>query len=166
MINSNVIEKKYFRDFLEKTFINKDDVTLLMYFFKMVNDIDLHEKVMFLLYNEYITVDQLFSCMSNYTINGENVVIESENGFKNDFKNKLDILINSVDVEFTDDKNLYKYMKNYFIRDYITTLTYEHYKDSDNYMAQMSVASIINTPIIKYLSQNEIKSLHEKVLVS
>lgn len=206
MLAKQIITKEKFKDFLYKAFVNKDDITLLMYLFMYTRDIELNEKVMFLLYNEYITVDEVLEVVRSQVKKekdrNENVVDTSRlSGY---IVTELQNIINSVPVIFhkytytkifdktnrsealdyqvgkpfytlksgkyellnnitsdlynkyvtentipagtpdniyvRDSEDVsYKYMKEYFFRDYVTTLTLKNYENIINFYDQIDV---------------------------
>ena len=176
MLSNKVITKAKFKDFLSKTFITKQEVSILMSIFKYVRNVDAHDKLMYLLYNEYISYLDVLFCM--YDEDTAKVGEEDENGnvtttFNFDYIiDNINALINRVAVDngiifyvpvYKDDGKTietfindygqeeehyidvsYGYMKSYFVRDYITTLTYKYYKDNAKEFSKLNLGIYIN----------------------
>lgn len=143
MLASKIITKDKFREFLGKMFINKTDVALLMSVFYLVKDVERLEKVMFALYNEYIAVDDVLSCLNVDTVEADNKIDTSE--LHTAISEKLDDMLKyylsfyDKNSDNTWDKACYRYVREYFFRDYVTTLTFENYKDRQNMLDQLNV---------------------------
>lgn len=153
MLADKIITKEKFKSFLEKTFINKKEILLLMGAFNAIQNADLHDAVMYLLYNEYITLYEFLYALSPLgDASSDGGVAKSINDLVNrvrrdrnmTFKKPL-YLIDGVTPATDSDGNeilidtSYKYVKKDFIRDHLVSLTLENYKDYNNYKAQMDV---------------------------
>ena len=153
MLADKIITKEKFKSFLEKTFINKKEILLLMGAFNAIQNADLHDAVMYLLYNEYITLYEFLYALSPLgDASSDGGVAKSVKDLVNrvrrdrnmTFKKPL-YLIDGVTPATDSDGNeilidtSYKYVKKDFIRDHLVSLTLENYKDYNNYKAQMDV---------------------------
>lgn len=108
-----MISKENVEVMLKKLILSKSD---LVNFGNMMSNVskEKQESILYLLYNEYITVDEL-----------ENINQE---------------LADSIIQKYNSVLNTkYGHMKTYFVRDLITTLSLKNYKDLSNIQEQMQL---------------------------
>ena len=154
MLGEKVITKDKFKSFLSSTFITKEEVIFLMTIFKSIKNVDIHDQLMYLLYNEYMTLDEFKYIMHTDDENEKSDADITEdalaliNRIRRDrnmtFKEPLflvDGVTRAKDREGNDIliDTSYTYIKQYFIRDNLVTLTLENYQGFSNYKEQMNV---------------------------
>ncbi len=123
MICSEVITKNKFEEYLKNIMINKVYLERMMQLFDQIKDIHMHEKIMFLLYNEYLSIyDILYDCYDVETGEFDTTAIEN--------------IIDAHDDKF---KLPYSYIKNDFFRNHVTMLTYENYQSMYNIKKQLDI---------------------------
>lgn|SRR5574344_92841 len=120
------ITQKSFQDFLNKTIIDKDSLqkySSLFEIMKSTTDLEANyekiNKVLFLLYNEYISI----------------------------YDNSLDLnnINNLLNSELYNIDYSYAFVKTYFLRDLLVTLTFDHYKDTQNILDQLDICDSLLT---------------------
>lgn len=122
MLCSQIISKDKFDNYLHKTLINKEYLEKFALLFDQLRDISKHEKLMFLLYNEYISIYEVFNCL---------------NALEGTFN--LTAINNILATHNSKFESPYAYIRDIFFRDRVTTLTYENYKNVGNMKDQMDI---------------------------
>ena len=126
MICSEIISKNNVESYLKNVIVNKRYLALIMAFFDQVKDIQKHEKMMFLLYNEYISLEDLAACSNDAQIISNIEFYEDR--------------INAIISQHTEKwKTPYAFIRDTFFRDYVVTLTLENYEDIYNIKNQLAI---------------------------